>query len=124
MTMAMTTVPRALGTAVRPAAAMRAVAAALLLGAAGAALAEPDAARRAELTHLLRHDCGSCHGMTLAGGLGPPLTAVSLRDTPLGALEAAILHGRPGTPMPPWRGLLSVDDVRWLAQALKTGRLQ
>lgn len=124
MTVAATAAARSIGTAVRCAAATRAVAAALLLGAAAAALAEPGAARRAELTHLLRHDCGSCHGMTLAGGLGPPLTAVSLRDTPLAALEAAILHGRPGTPMPPWRDLLSVDDVRWLAHALKTGRLQ
>jgi mono/diheme cytochrome c family protein len=31
-----------------------------------------DTARQAELLHLLKHDCGSCHGMTRKGGLGPP----------------------------------------------------
>jgi len=102
----------------------RVTAAVLLLLAAGAWAGEPPAARRAELVHLLRHDCGSCHGMTLAGGLGPPLTAAALRDAPRAALEATILHGRPGTPMPPWRGLLSGDEVRWLVRALKSGRLQ
>jgi hypothetical protein len=29
--------------------------------------------RQKELIHLVRQDCGSCHGMTLQGGLGPAL---------------------------------------------------
>ena len=29
-----------------------------------------DTARQAELLYLLKHDCGSCHGMTRKGGLG------------------------------------------------------
>ena len=87
--------------------------------------AEPvPAARQAELVHLLRHDCGSCHGMTLAGGLGPPLPAGALRERSAAALEATILHGRPGTPMPPWRSLLREDEVKWMVRTLKSGALE
>ena len=35
--------------------------------------AEVDAARQNELLYFIKHDCGSCHGMTLKGGLGPAL---------------------------------------------------
>ena len=34
----------------------------------------PEAERARELIHIVRQDCGSCHGLTLAGGLGPALT--------------------------------------------------
>jgi cytochrome c55X len=78
-------------------------------------------ARHLELRHLIQHDCGSCHGMTLAGGLGPALTATALRDKPLQYIEAMILRGRPGTAMPGWAGLLSESDVRWIARQLKEG---
>ena len=53
-----------------------------LLLTTGAAVAQdgPSAARQDELLHLLRQDCGSCHGLTLRGGLGPlsslPVTGV------------------------------------------------
>ena len=83
-----------------------------------------DTARQAELLYLLKHDCGSCHGMTLAGGLGPPLTAIALEDRSPEVLEATILHGRPGTPMPPWQGLLAAQEVRWMVRLLKSGKLQ
>ena len=91
----------------------------MITAAAGAA--EPDAQRREALIHLLRHDCGSCHGMTLGGGLGPALTPAALEGKSVASLTATILHGRPGTPMPPWRGLLDDDEARWLAKAMKTG---
>jgi len=35
--------------------------------------AEPPPARQAALVDLVRQDCGSCHGMTLKGGLGRSL---------------------------------------------------
>jgi cytochrome c55X len=92
-----------------------------LLLAAGPVWAAPDAARQAELTHLVRQDCGACHGMTLKGGLGNPLLPESLAGISDDALAATILDGRPGTPMPPWRPLLSEDDVRWIVQYLKGG---
>jgi cytochrome c55X len=81
----------------------------------------PASARQAELIRMVRHDCGSCHGLTLAGGLGPALDAQALRDKPADYLEAMILRGRPGTAMPGWGGLLSEQDARWIAQALKEG---
>jgi cytochrome c55X len=86
-----------------------------------ATLAQPDAPRQAELVHMLRHDCGSCHGMTLAGGLGPSLLPERLAGIPPAALTATILRGRPGTPMPPWAGILDEDDATWLVEQLVTG---
>ncbi|MGD8874759.1 MAG: cytochrome c, partial [Gammaproteobacteria bacterium] len=42
----------------------------------------PDAGRQAQLLYLLKHDCGSCHGMTRKGGLGPALLPENLHDFP------------------------------------------
>ncbi len=95
----------------------------LTLGGAAFAADVPEDRQRA-LVHLLRHDCGSCHGMTLRGGLGPPLTPAALEGKSKSALEATILFGRPGTPMPPWRGMLSESEARWLVEALKSGSVQ
>ena len=75
--------------------------------------------REDELRNLLEQDCGSCHGMTLKGGLGPALTARALKDKPIEYLSFTIREGRPGTPMPPWKYLLSEADINWLAQTLK-----
>ena len=80
-----------------------------------------DAARQAELLYLLKHDCGSCHGMTRKGGLGPPLLPESMNSRPPGFLVNTVLDGRPGTPMPPWRGELSEQDARWLIDAMRRG---
>lgn len=79
------------------------------------------AERSRELTALVREDCGSCHGMTLKGGLGAPLTPHDLADKDTTSLAAIILDGVPGTPMPPWRGLLSEADANWIAERLKRG---
>jgi cytochrome c55X len=78
-------------------------------------------ARQAELVHMVRHDCGSCHGLTLAGGLGPALLPAALAIRPAEYVEQVILDGRPGTAMPPWRGLISEDDARWIARQLRDG---
>ena len=83
--------------------------------------AEPALARQSELIHLLRHDCGSCHGLTLQGGLGPPLLPGDLAGLPAEGLAAIILDGVPGRPMPPWRGLLPEAEVRWLVDQLQLG---
>jgi cytochrome c55X len=86
-----------------------------------AAVAEIPPQRQEQLRHLLRHDCGSCHGMRLTGGLGPPLTPASLAHKPAPALAAAIRYGRPGTPMPPWGGFVSAEEARWLVDLMKRG---
>jgi cytochrome c55X len=81
----------------------------------------PDAARQRELVHMVRQDCGSCHGMRLTGGLGPALDAPRMAAFPLESLVATILNGRPGTPMPGWSRLLSAADGLWIAQQLQRG---
>jgi cytochrome c55X len=86
-----------------------------------AAAADPTPKRQGELIHLLRHDCGSCHGLTLKGGLGPPLLPGDLEGLPPEGLAAIILDGVPGRPMPPWRGLLPESEVVWLVGKLQRG---
>ena len=81
----------------------------------------PDAPRRAELVEMVRQDCGACHGLTLKGGLGPSLEPASLAQRDVEQLEYVILNGRRGTPMPPWRGLLSDGEAKWIAEQLKRG---
>jgi cytochrome c55X len=83
----------------------------------------PGSARRAALTRLVLHDCGSCHGLTLKGGLGPALTPTALAGKAPEWLRATILDGRPGTPMPPWRGYLTEAEADWLVRALQRGEL-
>lgn len=77
--------------------------------------------RRAELNNLLIQDCGSCHGMTMKGGLGPALTPEVLKTRPKEMIEVTILQGRPGTPMPPWQSILSKEEVRWIVERLYSG---
>ena len=81
--------------------------------------ADVPAERQAELRHMLTHDCGSCHGLRRSGGLGPPLTPATLEDKESPALAAIIRHGVPGTPMPPWKAMISDEEARWLADFMK-----
>src|SRR5215475_2778164 len=93
---------------------------ALLVATASASAGEgaPDGVR---LSNLVRQDCGSCHGLTLKGGLGKPLTAEHLRAWSREQLVSIILDGVPGTPMPPWRALISEKDARWIVDRLQQG---
>ena len=86
-------------------------AAAVLLCSAGALAATSAPERREALVRLVRDDCGACHGLTLKGGLGSPLLPQSLAEKPDDVLVETILDGRPGTPMPPWRGMLGEDSA-------------
>lgn len=80
----------------------------------------PDAAR---LANLVRQDCGACHGLTLKGGLGKPLTVDHLSKWDRDQMVHIILEGVPGTPMPGWRLLLTEGEARWIADMLKQGAL-
>jgi cytochrome c55X len=84
-------------------------------------LGAPTPAREQALVHMVRQDCGSCHGMRLTGGLGPALTPQALSGKAVPALAATIFHGRPGTPMPPWRAMLNETEARWIAEQLAAG---
>lgn len=93
---------------------------ALVVGLFSAAeiLAEPDARG---LTNMVLQDCGSCHGMTLRGGLGPGLRPEDLEQRPVEALVAIIREGVPGTAMPPWKALLTDEEILWVSRHLKAG---
>jgi cytochrome c55X len=84
-------------------------------------ITDPDGQRQQQLMYLLAQDCGSCHGMSLQGGLGPALTPESLAGKPPVMLRDVILYGRPGTPMPPWKTFLTERDAEWLVQVLVNG---
>lgn len=80
--------------------------------------------RKAELRNLVVQDCGSCHGMTLKGGLGSALRPIDLDGVEATTIAQIVLDGVPDKPMPPWRGLLSNSDALWIAHALKAGVLK
>ena len=89
--------------------------------AAGLVTEAPNASRRDELITLVRQDCGSCHGLTLKGGLGPALLPETLKDRTANGLKATILHGRPGTAMPPWRQFVTEAEADWIVVKLQKG---
>ena len=93
----------------------------LFLVIATAATAGVDAERAEELEHLLVQECGSCHGLEMHGGLGPPLTPDALEARHDDYLHTVITHGVPGTPMPGWGGMLSEEDVQWLVELMREG---
>jgi cytochrome c55X len=82
---------------------------------------EPGPERQTELMYRLRHDCGSCHGMTLKGGLGPPLLPATIADKPDNVLVEIIREGVPGTPMPPWAFEITESEASWLVRRLRRG---
>jgi len=84
----------------------------------------PEPKRGQELRAMLIQDCGSCHGGTLKGGLGPPLTAEALAGRNAHELARVILDGRQGTPMAPWKLFLSEPEAEWLARQLLSGKWQ
>lgn len=81
----------------------------------------PSPERTRELVRMVRQDCGSCHGLTLRGGLGSPLLPDNLRDKPPEGLVQTILMGRPGTAMPPWKAFLSEAEADWIVAQLLRG---
>lgn len=81
-------------------------------------------ARQNELLYFIKHDCGSCHGMTLKGGLGPALLPETLAAKPKDYLVSTILEGRQNTAMPPWKTMLSKNDAIWITEQLQKGSVQ
>ena len=96
----------------------------LLLGLSAHAVEPPSAARASEISGIVIQDCGSCHGLTLKGGLGPALLPETLADKPAALLSATIIYGRPGTAMPPWRPFFTDAEVDWIVEQLKAGGFQ
>ena len=93
----------------------------MMIAHAGQAFAgPPPLERQTQLLHLLRHDCGSCHGLTMRGGIGPALSPQALAGKDDQVLTAIVLDGVPGMPMPPWRFELSRDEAAWMIEHLKS----
>jgi cytochrome c55X len=59
--------------------------------------------------------------MTLKGGLGPSLLPEALAGKDEADLAAIVLHGVPGTPMPPWGIEISPAEAAWFVARLKQG---
>ena len=89
--------------------------------AVGADAGAPTPERAIQLARMVRQDCGSCHGMTLRGGLGPPLLPAALAGKPADYLKHVILKGSGGTAMPGWSPLLSEADAGWITEHLLSG---
>ena len=81
----------------------------------------PGVDRQQELVHLLRQDCGACHGLCLTGGLGPGLRPQDLHGKPVESLSEVILRGRPGTPMPGWQTFITESEAGWMVETLLKG---
>jgi cytochrome c55X len=88
---------------------------------ASSAASEPTAERRAQLEVMFLHDCGSCHGLTMNGGLGPSIRPSDVADLSDHDLATIITDGIPGTPMPPWGRHLSSEDVGWIIRLMRQG---
>lgn len=82
--------------------------------------AEDRASDPARLERLVLQDCGSCHGLTRKGGLGPDLRADALRHWDAAGLKQVILDGIPGTAMPAWRPIMTEAEAAWIAEYLLT----
>lgn len=88
------------------------------------AAAEIGPVRQNELLYFIKHDCGSCHGMTLKGGLGPALLPLTLSAKPKGFLVTTIMEGRQNTAMPPWKSMLTYKEAAWITDQLQNGTIQ
>ena len=83
------------------------------------AVADIALARQAELLNMLKHDCGSCHGLPPKGGLGPSLMPDALAAKTDALLFDAIQNGRAGSAMPAWRPFLNAEETHWMIQQLR-----
>ncbi|WP_204115871.1 c-type cytochrome [Shimia biformata] len=80
-----------------------------------------DAPDLVELKRLVHQDCGSCHGLTLKGGLGPDIRPQTIEHYDPDVLTGVILDGIEGTAMPPWRPLITEEEAIWIADYLLKG---
>lgn len=76
--------------------------------------------RQLELKHLVKHDCGSCHGMTMKGGMGPSLLKKDLATFSDEYLFQVIKFGRPQKAMPPWNKILTDTEIKYVIKILRT----
>ena len=80
---------------------------------------KPPAATKA--SDLFAARCAACHGANRQGisGLGPALVPQRLAGRSDAELRDTIMNGRPGTAMPPWKGILTQQDIEAIVQFIK-----
>ena len=61
------------------------------------------------------------HALVYLSVKGCTLSSDALADKPAASLVATILQGRPGTPMPPFLGLLGTEEITWIVERLQEG---
>ena len=88
---------------------------------ADSGLAEMTSARQNKLLYFVEQDCGSCHGLTMKGGLGPALLPETLAAQPREYLVTTIMQGRKDTAMPGWSSMLTRSDAIWIVEQLQKG---
>jgi mono/diheme cytochrome c family protein/rhodanese-related sulfurtransferase len=77
-----------------------------------------DAGRGAE---IYQDRCAECHGARGEGGTAPSLSNPSfLASASDGFVRYAIEHGRPGTPMEPFGGLLTAQEIDDLTATIRS----
>lgn len=93
---------------------------ALMITGTGNVMADtPSLERQQTLKDMLKNDCGSCHGLTLKGGLGSALTPEVLAGKNTDLLVNTVLQGKKGTAMPAWKKIISNKEAFWLIKYLK-----
>jgi ABC-type amino acid transport substrate-binding protein len=66
---------------------------------------------------LYRQTCSECHGLNAKGStVAPNLTRYNNSDD---AFVKTVLNGRPATPMPPFKGVLTEEDARQIRAYVK-----
>ncbi len=81
----------------------------------------PPTASPVNVDEIYTAKCAMCHGDKRQGvsGLGPELTPESLTPLDYTEIRDAILNGRSGTAMPPFKGTLTREEVDALVQYIK-----
>ena len=65
----------------------------------------------------MKNECTRCHGYKRIGQNGPPLRPEDLEYIDKDYLVRTIMNGR-NTQMPAWKGMLSLDDVEYIAYVI------
>lgn len=71
----------------------------------------PEIAAAGPVASLFWDKCSGCHGDNRQGGVGPALIPERLGDVDKELLREAISDGRPGTAMPPWKDILTEQEI-------------
>lgn len=87
---------------------------------APAAPAPSPAAEVKPIVKLYQDTCGGCHSPNRQGATGPALIPQRIGGLGDDFLKAVILNGRPGTAMPPWKGVLSEEQINDLLKYIKS----